>query len=76
MEPNTILEWLKQIEPWITGIGDALWYLLSDIILRVLGILLLVARLTPTQADNKIINKALGVVNSAVGRDASDSKKD
>lgn len=69
MEPNEIVEWFKQITPWIDAFSDIVWFLLSDVVLRLLGVLLIIARLTPSESDNRFIAQLISTVNKAVGKD-------
>lgn len=73
MEPTQIVEYVKQLGPWVTAFSEIVWFILNEVILKLLGVLLIIARLTPTEADNKFINRLLNTVNIAVGRKNHDS---
>ena len=66
MDPTNITEFIKQLGPWVDMLSEITIFILNDIVLKLLGVALIIARLTPTNRDNKIISSIHKAVYGAV----------
>lgn len=64
MEPTVFTELVNQIVPWVTDFVQAVGIFVYDVLLRFLGALWIISRITPWKWDNVIVDKAIAIIKS------------
>lgn len=59
MEPGIFTEIVNTIIPYVTDFSNAVGVFLYDVLLRLLGVLYVIARLTPTRWDDRILGSLM-----------------
>ena len=59
MEAGYLTELVTKIVPYVTDFATALSILLYDVVLRLLGALYVIAKLTPTRWDDRLIGRLI-----------------